>query len=403
MTLTPKRERLNRTQLIAAVGNDLWRVLGGRAGLDSNSSASGKLSSVSRQNLADLLRAHIALSGILGDCIDQARRILTQMPSSISYSRTESDGEVRGEVDWSATVLRRIDSGNPTLFVSWDTAKAYNTRLARLVKTALNLSEDVLTSCPQLVGTLDDMVKSRFKATRRALGNQKLARVRPFAEPRQTRTRLAATRYEVDSLVRFIELYWNTLSARDDQAIFELFKAVAIVPEDDDRLFELLVGFGICRAMQDRGWKLRTLQSLPAQKLPFASLVKGGKKIKIFSQRTLKTVLRREEVSLYSQLRQDNGIVASQLRPDFVLRTNDGRTLIVEVKFADRETNTHVRQGLGDVMAYIHDYSSHFVGQPHPWAVVVASDIDASPNLTSEVMIGSQGHLDRVAEVLDVF
>lgn len=335
-----------------------------------------------------VVRSLLSVSRATAEMLQAASQQLRSTPGTVQSHAVELYGEVEGSVDWAATVERQMETGDDTLFVCRFGRRRFETPTARLVRTALSVAEGVgrgFTSDSSEVG-----------AHRRALTDQvhhlgshpKLIGVRPYKHPSEEQLNRAAERSGCEPIVSYIR-FARDIEARDPRAIARLLDEVVIAPATDDRLFELQVGFQLVEALTSVGWVVELLQAVSGTRLPFARLTRGSSALVIWQQRALASLPVKVGSSRYSKYRRMNGLGASGLIPDYVIQHDGGLTL-VEVKLTSRDVSTgamgHVRAGMSDAMAYLHDYPSLAHG-PNPRAVVVAWGTKAVPDSSATVAV----------------
>jgi hypothetical protein len=205
-----------------------------------------------------------------------------------------------------------------------------------------------------------------------------------------------ASRRNAEPFVDFVRLVERVLAQPDAPILLEILSSQVFAPQDDDDLFELLVGFGLVDRLIEHGYTMQRLSTVAGAVLPMARLRKGEDQIEVWWQRAVWTVVggsgRLSEVLEKARMPQ------APWRPDFIIsRTRPAMTVLVEVKLTSRDVSRE-RDGLRDMFAYLFDATSHFTGKPFPHGIVVAWDAGARP-ASERVVIASQ---DTLGEALDI-
>jgi len=383
------------------VRDHLWRFSGAARFVSGDGRVDDPGVAMTDAVFETVVRSLLSVSSATAEMLQSAGQLLRSAPGTVKLHAVELYGQVEGSVDWASTLDRQLETGDETLFVCRFGRRRFETPAARLVRTALSMAEGVgrgLTSDSSEVGT-----------HRRALTDQihhlgshpKLIGVRPYKHPSEEQLNRASERPGCAPIVSYIR-FIRDVEARDPRAVARLFDEVVIAPASDDRLFELQVGFRLVEALTSVGWVVELLQAVSGTRLPFARLTRGSSAIAIWQQRALASLPVKVGSSRYSEYRRMNGLGPSGLIPDYVIQHDGGLTL-VEVKLTSRDVSQgvmgHVRAGMSDAMAYLHDYPSLADG-PNPRAVVVAWGTTAIPDPSATVAVSG---LDRLPFLANQF
>ena len=331
--------------------------------------------------------------------LQAATQMLRSTPGTVRPDAIELTGEIEGEVDWSSTVERRLETGDDTLFVCRFGRRRFETPATRLVRTALSMAEGIgrgFSPDSSEVGLHREAASERAHHLTR---HPKLNGVRPYKHITEEQLNRADQRsglWPIVSYIRFV----REVDARDPDAVARLLDEVVTAPASDDRIFELQVGFRLVEELIGAGWTLELLQAVAGSRLPFARLAKDEASLVIWQQRALSTLPLQVGQSRYSEYRRLNGLSSSGLIPDYVIEHQE-RVMLLEVKLTTRDTlrgaSDHVKAGLIDVMAYLHDYPIITEG-PLPRAVVVAWGTAAAPKVESTVAVCDLHQLGFIAD-----
>jgi hypothetical protein len=210
------------------------------------------------------------------------------------------------------------------------------------------------------------------------------------------RTLQSLSRFKgVSALVTYIRRVREAVEELRYEAIREVVGL--LVPDTDDRLFELMVGFQLIESAAHLGWQPR-LALIPGSVTPFAQL-EGSASLELYWQRPLWGIHAARNQSQYRQVREMAGLRRSLLRPDFLLRSSDGRFVLpIEVKHTTSEGLAPDHAGIVDALAYLQDAGDVLQSQPKPHALVIAWGTKATPNCNSRVAVGN---LTSISSALD--
>jgi hypothetical protein len=326
--------------------------------------------------------------------LDAAERVLRELPSSVDRSRVEMRGVVRRPIDWRETQVRRMSTGDRSIFVCTPAERRYDTPLARLVK--LSLAQCVAARDAAALAA-DGPVRSTLdRRAARALRLQRHAKLRDVRLVRSipAHTLRGAARFaSAQPIVTFFQTFREAVDELSPAVVRDVVTRQLLVPTKSDRLLELFVGFELIDAMSDNGFQHRDRRLLPVKDQPFARFNDpSGGEAKIWYQRSVATVLA-GPLGEYAKTLEASGLSASSLRPDFVVvREALGEVLLVEVKFTAAEDLSPDRVGIKDAFAYLHDSRTLLMGKPKPRALVVAWNT-AAKLAQADVVIANQGEV----------
>lgn len=159
---------------------------------------------------------------------------------------------------------------------------------------------------------------------------------------------------------------------------------------DDDRLFELQIGFRVAAAFESHGFASHPPTLIePSSPAPLARLQRGGQEVRIWWQRSALSMVG-IGVGRYREALSGAGLRGSALLPDLTIEIPaQNRIVLVEVKHTSTE-RAPVHAGLKDALLYLMDARQHFADQPHPHAVVAALGA-AAGNTDGRVVVTGGG------------
>lgn len=381
-----------RSEAELSIGEHLWRF-SGASQLTSVGTAppADPGVAVPTDLFEDILRIHLALGGTADRMLTAAEEIVRRTPGTVAPQTSQTVGYVEGAVLWGPTIEHQLRTGDDTTFICSQGRRRFETLSTRVLTRALTLAEEFARPSASGEAPAAQEARSRLERSRR-LQIGKLARVRPINFVTEDQLARVAERPGMADVVEFLELSRDALSLVPS-AVERVLSEAVIAPADDDTLFELEVGFRLVEVLVAKGFAIELLQAIRGTPFPFAELRRGDDRIQIWYQRSLRA-LRKDTHSLYSSIRSANGLRASSLIPDFILRLPGGRTVVVEAKLTHRSTRGHVRHGISDALAYLLDTHDVFAGHAFPHAVVVAWDVNSTPNATARIAVADIASLE---------
>jgi hypothetical protein len=397
-----------RDEIIQELANEIWRYLSSAVQIGDGPTPILATDAIATADLLTILETHLLLSPVTERMLTAAPGVVSRLPSVVARRTAELDGHVSGELDCVRTIQRRWETGEDTLFVCSPAERRFDSLHARVLQTALCMCERIAGDSKFDRGVIWESKHAqlerldRLRRARRTSRNLKLSDVNPLRQVTEAQLDRVESRYGMQPIVDYIRFVKDVLERHETRAIRSLLTDVVLSPSTDDRLFELVVGFGLVSAFKGRGFVVDSIQAIAGRKEPFAALSKDGNRLSIWYQRSPSQVSTLPpEPSAYRQIRIENGLKPSSLRPDFILHDAlTDRVVAVEVKLSASDGCNQVRTGITDALAYIKDRPDLFDSESTPGAVVVAWNAQSEPSPHSRVMVCSQ---DQISAIPDAF
>ena len=296
----------------------------------------------------DLLRLHWAISEPVQRLVAHLRENAHEVQAVLESRPREDDARVRGRFDARATAIRRMVTGHPTLIVSHEPLRTYdsgpNHVLTWVLEQAWRLAtrfQEILPEGASYIEALESCAPGletirRFDAIHQAAKHLNLTR-RPSAqaamEASRSRRPIYVLAYEAYSALQAIE-------AGDEVSISNLLNDTLLGPLHVWQRFELTVGLGLARALSAALIRPIALGIFGGGREPIATV--GTYEI-YWQSRTdvwCTPPLEPSEV-IVSQLLRQYGLQEGMDRPDLVVldRDTDEAVAIVEVKYFSSSEN----------------------------------------------------------------
>lgn len=388
-----------RDEMLVELGEELWRVQ--RAGSVVPIGITPSLSRPINQSAWRTLAISIlSVSRSLSAFLEETACSLRRMPSIGSTKYSETDGYVRGEVDWLRTHQERVQRSHATLFVEAEILRSYDYLRARAIRYTLRRVHELLSERIETGDDLNHIATEHLSTVRRLLTHPKLRKVRQVSMLHESQLNALSSRGDCRDLVRMVRCIKQLFDERSPEALSELCREEYFAPADSDLLFEFVVGFRMVDFFELAGYVVHDLHLVPHLRQPFCLMKKDDEVLRIWYQRSLIQVLPDVVESRYAEVRAHNGLSRSALRPDFLLDFGGDRRCLVEVKYSSVDSDSHVRNGLIDMFAYISDTPDAFGSGESLWGIVVASDIVARPSPHHGIAVSSQDTLHDVLQNL---
>ena len=205
----------------------------------------------------ELLRLYWAISEPVRGLVACLRENPQQMQAVLEARHREDDARIHGRFDSRATVIRRLVTGHPTLIVSHEPWRTYDSGPNHVLTW-------VLENAWRLVGHFRDMVPEgasyldyigacapgleavrRFDAMHQVSKKPQMAR-RPSPQAVKEASR---SRHSIYVLASQAYRRLQQIEGRDDAALVDLLNDSLLGPLHAWQRFELAVGLGIARAL----------------------------------------------------------------------------------------------------------------------------------------------------------
>lgn len=362
-----------RSAALAEVRGRLWRYLSGAATPEAASGAAESLWELPMGEMRRLVATRICTSDATERMLDAVEDLLPRLPSNTKLTEEEVVGHVAGPIDWQRTHQLQLASGDRTRFICLPATRHYESPLAHLVAFVLEKCQELCIAARMSGGS----GPARIIVTQARARSARLARhtkVRDVAARRPDRRQLAALqrRRGVAPIVEFAELYSSGYERLELPTVQQVVESHLLAPMEDDKLFELQVGFRLAVAFESNGFSsLAPTLIEPGSPAPLARLQRDGREVRIWWQRSA-LPLAGIDVGRYGEALSGAGLQGSALLPDLTIEfLAQNRIVLVEIKHtsADRPP---VHAGIKDALLYLMDAQQHFARQPYPHALVAA-------------------------------
>ena len=326
---------------------------------------------VNRNHDLELLRLHWAISERVRELVTCLRENPQQLQAVLEARLREDDARIHGRFDARATALRRLVTGQPTLIVSHEPRRTYesgpNHVLAWVLENAWRLVRHFQDLVPEGASYLDligacapglEAVR-RFDAMHQVVkAPNVLHRPGPQAVKEASRSRRPIYVLASQAYQRLLEV-----EAGVDAAVRHLLNDTLLGPLHAWPRFELAVGLGIARALSSAQGQGVELGFFAGGGEPIAKVGRYG----IYWQaRTdkFRTPTQEPSEALTSRLLRAYGINEGADRPDLVLIDNRGEgeaVAVVEVKYfnsGENDASDAVRPAVAQLVRYARGYRS---------------------------------------------
>ena len=278
--------------LAALVRERAWAYLTAAAEPYELAAVAEDLFRLPRGDLRRLAAAHVGMSRETASMLQAAELVLRELPSTVARSQVEVRGAIRPPVAWRETAIRRLQTGDRSLFTCLPPERRYDTPLARLVKLSLarcsGLGEAAGLDAKGTTGLT--LANRAARATR--LGRHAKLRDVCLVERLPAHALRGALRVPgARAIVEFLSLYREAVEEQAPLALRDVVTRRLLIPSSPDRLLELFVGFQLVDELGSLGYERVGHRLLPGMKLPFARMRDpAGGEITIWFQRALRTV-----------------------------------------------------------------------------------------------------------------
>lgn len=363
-----------------------------------------EVSSLPTEQLEFLASAHFVMSEEVGTLINAAERIVKRLSQTTSLEEMEGRVPV-GYIDWPATALRRITGrSDRSQFVLRKTELHRDVPENRLLRYALaeveHHARNVLTSQP-IEGWRRQVETVRSKA--RELYNHQLLRTIPSEHRRQGYLAARTSRTPgYRDVARAIALSNGLFRAGDQSVLLELFRQHVLMPELEERAFELLVLFRLLDYLESVGAQRVAIRLIGRGVGPVFIYLLDGRLCEVYFQNPSRALANH---SFYRKISESAGLGTPGLRPDIVVRIaideTEQRTVILEAK-CSTNLNT-IRDGIFQLIGYFGDFQLYQANAPMIVLVVyggLPDDQKIPSHLSLATLSASVTDLPRLKQAL---
>lgn len=316
----------------------------------------------------DLLRLHWAISEPVRNLIAHLAENRHQIQAVLDSRLQEDDARVRGRFDARATVIRRVVTGHPTLMVSHEPLRTYNSGPNHVLTWVLEQAwrlvlrfQDMLpqgASYLEAVGACAPGLETirRFDAIHQAAKQLNLAR-RPGPQAVKEASRSRRPIY-----VLACEAYraLQAIEAGEEESITRLLNDTLLGPLHIWQRFELAVGLGMARALSAALARPIRLGFFVGGREPIARVGEYEVHWQSRTDAYLAPVPEPSE-AVVARLLEQYGLAAGFDRPDLLVldRATDEAVALVEVKFwtsAESDGTDALQAAVDQLVRYARGY-----------------------------------------------
>ena len=317
----------------------------------------------------DLLRAHWAISTPVREFLQYLLANRHEAQSLLQFQRRTDDAVARGRIDARASVMARRVTGHPTLIVSEEPVRSFNTGpnqvVAWVVQMAATYAERLFalqTKTSAYAGLIEAAMEEISAVKRLDALREPLKHVSAGRRPGPNALRDAARSRRLiyrHAIVAYQAL--TGIEAGDEQVLSRVLGSTLVGPLEEWRRFELAVAAGIGEALSaELGTPMR---------------------LSFLDARSGQPVLRCGQYAVYwqsggglynpppkepsetrlAELLTAYGMAAAADRPDLVLVDEETQkaAAIVEVKYLAGDTaGSRFREAAGQIVRYSRGYAS---------------------------------------------
>jgi hypothetical protein len=188
----------------------------------------------------------------------------------------------------------------------------------------------------------------------------------------------------------------------DVHAVREAVERHGLITRSDDTLLELMVLFGVERALAAAGWEVGGPRLMKGGGSVLAA-ERGEERLEVYLQRSLSKLA--GSTSVYASVQRAHSFARpSQLRPDLLLRHSVGgerRWVLLEVKGGRSGTvEGYARAALQNLLAYRQDGRDLIDGSAEPYGLGVVWGEQLSPVVNGAIALCTPDTIGEAVEAL---
>jgi hypothetical protein len=397
----------SREEALDAVKAEIWRYVSAASTREDLLLQAAALLGMSAAEVRSLAQVQFVISDEVGELLEAMPELSRRLTTTTEADREQSADRVRGAPAWGPTIGARAASGNPLMYVTSPARRAYQTPenelLVFLLEAIVRVARHTgwATSKAEVAGRL---VRDRHDDAVRWLSARALQEIKPGPITRRTIARVrqgrAASRFAVALAAH--SRYKALVDHVDVHAVREAVERHGLVTRSDDILLELLVLFGVERALTAADWDVGNPRLMEGGGSLLAA-ERGEERLEVYLQRSLPKLS--SSMSVYASVQRAHGFArSSQLRPDLLLRHSVGdeqRWVLLEVKGGGGGTvEGYARAALQNLLAYRQDARDLLEGSAEPYGLGVVWGEQLTPVVDGAVALCTPDTIGEAVEAL---
>ena len=315
----------------------------------------------------DLLRLHWAISEPVRALVNHVSQHRHEIQTVLESRRQEDDGRVRGRFDARATMIRRLVTGHPTLIVSYEPVRIFesgpNHVLTWVLETAWRLTlhfEDMLPEGASYMAAIEQSKPGLERIRRFDAIHQAAKRINLTRRPGPQAVKEAGrSRRQIYVLACHAYRALQLIETGEENSIIKLLNDTLLGPLHLWQRYELAVALAVARALSVTLARPVTLGFLGGGGQPITRV--GSYKVHWQSRtQAYQPPLLEPSEAMTEKLLDQYGLSLGADRPDLVVLDADGEAVsIVEVKYFSNEESDGadaVRDAIGQLVRYTRGY-----------------------------------------------
>jgi hypothetical protein len=386
---------------------EIWRYVSAATRREDLLLQAAALLAMSVAEVRSLAQVQFVLSDEVGQLLDAMPELSRRLTTTTEADHEQSADRVRGAPVWGPTIGARAASGNAMVHVTAPARRAYQTPenelLVFLLEAIVRVADRTGWAASKTEGA-GRLVRDRHDEAVRWLSTRALQEINCASiTPRSiARVRAGRSARRFATVLRAYERYHALVDTIDVAAVREAVEHHGLVTRLDDTLRELVVLFGIERALDAVGWEVGDPR-LVVGGGSILTAARGDEHIEVFFQRSLSKLA--GGTSVYASVQKAHGFArGSRLRPDLLLLHTVGgerRWVLLEVKGGqDGGVEAYARAALQNLLAYRADASDLLEGSTSPYGLAVAWGAELSPVVDGAVALCTPDTIGEAIEAL---
>lgn len=208
----------------------------------------------------ELLRHHWAISKPIESLVTYASANPHELQAILEFRRTEDNAQIRGRLDARETMIRRMVTGHPTLTVSYEPIRTFNSGpnhvLIWVLEQAWRLNLRFKNMLPEIASYLEkvESIVSKLERVRRFKAIQQATKQAPLSQLPGLSAFKEASRSRRQIYVHAASAYQmlREIEAGNPNAIADLLNETLIGPLHTWERFELAVSLGLAQALSKK-------------------------------------------------------------------------------------------------------------------------------------------------------
>lgn len=403
-------------EVLSFVENYLWLFVQQNATVHKPKQIVCNLAQISQSELRLLQIIYFLLSETVQKTVRESiPKLLRSLGQSSEKMIAETQGSVRGNVDWNLTLKRRFREGfaNSTVLITRVSIKTYNMPEVQALKYIL---EQINFCCVEVLNNIQiakeatysqdsekwqAQIRSLYQLSHNYLKSACLHNVitpTKITDLMLQKVRCARNNH-FKSIYKSLVLYRKLFIQEEQETLKDCFSQGVLKPLNHDTLYELYILIMTMISFERAGWIRDKLKLIGYGKGAVAQYKKDDTSGYIYYQNLPKIF---GENSIYVDIMRKYKIDVNLRRPDMILEFNyDNKFLFKLLEIKRTQNKQYIVDSFYKVLGYLKDFENSFKSEtPHAMLVVWAGVESVADPHDAVVILNRRSYKEFIENVI---